>query len=437
MSNTALKYAPDMSFFSAGLEDADPEIFASIKAEHERQQNQIELIASENITSFAVMQAQGSVLTNKYAEGYPGRRYYQGCEHVDAVETLAIERLKELFGAKYANVQANSGSQANQAVYLALLQPHDTILGMSLAAGGHLTHGAVPNQSGKWFNAVQYGVRKDNGLIDFDEVERLAQEHRPKMIVAGASAYPREIDWARFREIADSVGAYLLVDMAHYAGVIAGGAYPNPMPHAHVATSTTHKTLRGPRGGIVLTNDGDIAKKINSAIFPGLQGGPLEHVIAGKAVAFGQALKPEFKAYAQAVVNNARILSDSLIAGGLDIVTGGTDCHIVLVDLRPKKLTGRAADDALERAGITCNKNAVPFDPEKPMVTSGIRLGTPAGTTRGFGSKEWQDIASYILEVLDGLVENGAEGNGDVEKAVSEKVKALCARFPIYESPYA
>jgi glycine hydroxymethyltransferase len=437
MSNTALKYAPDMSFFSAGLEDADPEIFASIKAEHERQQNQIELIASENITSFAVMQAQGSVLTNKYAEGYPGRRYYQGCEHVDAVETLAIERLKELFGAKYANVQANSGSQANQAVYLALLQPHDTILGMSLAAGGHLTHGAVPNQSGTWFNAVQYGVRKDNGLIDFDEVERLAQEHRPKMIVAGASAYPREIDWARFREIADSVGAYLLVDMAHYAGVIAGGAYPNPMPHAHVATSTTHKTLRGPRGGIVLTNDGDIAKKINSAIFPGLQGGPLEHVIAGKAVAFGQALKPEFKAYAQAVVNNARILSDSLIAGGLDIVTGGTDCHIVLVDLRPKKLTGRAADDALERAGITCNKNAVPFDPEKPMVTSGIRLGTPAGTTRGFGPKEWQDIASYILEVLDGLVENGAEGNGDVEKAVSEKVKALCARFPIYESPYA
>jgi len=437
MSNAALKYSPDMSFFTSGLEDTDPEIFASIKAEHERQQNQIELIASENITSFAVMQAQGSVLTNKYAEGYPGRRYYQGCAHVDAVETLAIERLKALFGAGFANVQANSGSQANQAVYLALLQPHDTILGMSLAAGGHLTHGAVPNQSGKWFNAVQYGVRKDDGLIDFDEVERLAHEHRPKMIVAGASAYPREIDWARFREIADSVGAYLLVDMAHYAGVIAGGAYPNPMPHAHVATSTTHKTLRGPRGGIVLTNDADIAKKINSAIFPGLQGGPLEHVIAGKAVAFGQALKPEFKTYAQAVVNNARILSDSLIAGGLDIVTGGTDCHIVLVDLRPKKLTGRAADDALERAGITCNKNAVPFDPEKPMVTSGIRLGTPAGTTRGFGPKEWQDIASYILEVLDGLVANGAEGNDAVEKAVGEKVKALCARFPIYDSPYA
>lgn len=437
MSNTVLKYSPETSFFSSGLEDVDPDVFASINAEHKRQQDQIELIASENITSFAVMQAQGSILTNKYAEGYPGRRYYQGCEHVDVIESLAIERLKELFGAEYANVQPNSGSQANQGVYLALLKPHDTILGMSLASGGHLTHGAKPNQSGKWFNAVQYGVRKDDGLIDFEEVERLAQEYRPKMILAGASAFPREIDWARFRQIADSVDAYLMVDMAHYAGIIAGGAYPNPVPHAHIVTSTTHKTLRGPRGGVILTNDADIAKKINSAIFPGIQGGPLEHVIAGKAVAFGQALKPEFKEYAQAVVYNAKILSQGLVDGGLDIVTGGTDSHIVLVDLRPKGLTGRDADDALERAGITCNKNAVPFDPEKPMVTSGIRLGTPAGTTRGFGPEEWKEIAAYILEVMDGLVANGVDGNGAVEQAVRLKVKGLCDRFPIYESPYA
>ena len=437
MSNTALKYSPDTSFFSASLQDSDPELHNSIAAEHQRQQDQIELIASENITSYAVMQAQGSVLTNKYAEGYPGRRYYQGCAHVDEVETLAIERLKKLFGAEYANVQPNSGSQANQGVYLALLQPNDTILGMSLAAGGHLTHGAKPNQSGKWLNAIQYGVRKEDGLIDFEEVERLAKEYRPKMIVAGASAYPRDIDWARFREIADSIDAYLLVDMAHYAGIIAGGAYSNPVPHAHVVTSTTHKTLRGPRGGIILTNDADIAKKVNSAIFPGLQGGPLEHVIAGKAAAFGQALKPEFKIYAQAVVENAKILSSTLIDGGLDIVTGGTDSHIVLVDLRPKKLTGRDADDALERAGITCNKNSVPFDPEKPMVTSGIRLGTPAGTTRGFGPQEWTEIAGYILEVLDGLVANGVDGNAEVEQTVRTKVKALCARFPIYESPFA
>ncbi|MEC7577078.1 MAG: serine hydroxymethyltransferase, partial [Pseudomonadota bacterium] len=321
--------------------------------------------------------------------------------------------------------------------YTALLAPNDTILGMSLAAGGHLTHGAKPNQSGKWFNAIQYGVRKDDGLIDFEEVERLAKEYRPKMIVAGASAYPRSIDWARFREIADSIDALLMVDMAHYAGIIAGGEYPNPMPHAHVVTSTTHKTLRGPRGGVILTNDADIAKKVNSAIFPGIQGGPLEHVIAGKAVAFGQALKPEFKAYAKAVVENAKILSTALIDGGLDIVTGGTDSHIVLVDLRPKNLTGRDADDALERAGITCNKNAVPFDPQKPMVTSGIRLGTPAGTTRGFGPKEWLEISGYILEVLDGLVENGVDGNGAVEASVKEKVKALCTRFPIYERPFA
>ena len=437
MTNTAIKYAPNTSFFSSGLAESDPAIYSAIAAEHERQQNQIELIASENITSFAVMQAQGSVLTNKYAEGYPGKRYYQGCAHVDEVESLAIERVKELFGAGFANVQPNSGSQANHGVYTALLQPHDTILGMSLAAGGHLTHGAAPNQSGKWFNAIQYGVCKEDGLIDFDEVERLAKEYRPKMIVAGASAYPRVIDWARFRAIADSVEAYLMVDMAHYAGIIAGGAYPNPMPHAHIVTSTTHKTLRGPRGGIILTNDEAIAKKINSAIFPGIQGGPLEHVIAGKAVAFGQALKPEFKEYAKAVVENAKILSTALIDGGLDIVTGGTDSHIVLVDLRPKNLTGRDADDALERAGITCNKNAVPFDPQKPMVTSGVRLGTPAGTTRGFGPKEWLEIAGYILEVLDGLVANGVEGNSAVETAVREKVKGLCARFPIYERPYA
>jgi glycine hydroxymethyltransferase len=437
MTNTALNYTPDASFFSASLEESDTAVFNAITAEHTRQQNQIELIASENIASYAVMQAQGSVLTNKYAEGYPGRRYYQGCAHVDEIETLAIERLKALFGAEYANVQPNSGSQANQAVFLALLEPHDTILGMSLAAGGHLTHGAKPNQSGKWFTPIQYGVRKEDGLIDFDEVERLAKEYRPKMIIAGASAYPRVIDWARFRAIADSVDAYLFVDMAHYAGVIAGGEYPNPMAHAHVVTSTTHKTLRGPRGGIILTNDAAIAKKINSAVFPGLQGGPLEHVIAGKAVAFGQALQPDFKLYAKAMVSNAKILAETLISGGLDIVTGGTDSHLVLVDLRPKKITGRDADDALERAGITCNKNSVPFDPEKPMVTSGIRLGTPAGTTRGFGPVEWKEIGQYILDVVDGLVANGIDGNDGAEQAVRIKVKALCDRFPICEQPFA
>tara|TARA_R110002124_G_scaffold64985_2_gene177805 strand:- start:618283 stop:619596 length:1314 start_codon:yes stop_codon:yes gene_type:complete len=437
MTNTALNYAPDASFFSATLEESDSAVNNAIVAEHKRQQNQIELIASENIASYAVMQAQGSVLTNKYAEGYPGRRYYQGCEHVDEIETLAIERLKTLFGAEYANVQPNSGSQANQGVFLALLEPHDTILGMSLAAGGHLTHGAKPNQSGKLFTSIQYGVRKEDGLIDFDEVERLAKEYRPKMIIAGASAYPRVIDWARFRAIADSVDAYLFVDMAHYAGVIAGGEYPNPMPHAHVVTSTTHKTLRGPRGGVILTNDADIAKKVNSAVFPGLQGGPLMHVIAGKAVAFGQALHPDFKLYAKAMVSNAKILAETLIEGGLDIVTGGTDSHLVLVDLRPKKITGRDADDALERAGITCNKNSVPFDPEKPMVTSGIRLGTPAGTTRGFGPVEWKEIGLYILEVVDGLVANGVDGNSEAEQAVRIKVKALCDRFPICEQPFA
>lgn len=419
-------------FFENYLKQTDPDVYNAISKENERQQDQIELIASENIASRAVIEAQGSVLTNKYAEGYPSKRYYQGCEFVDITESLAIERAKQLFGAGFANVQPHSGAQANQGVFLALLEPGDTILGMSLACGGHLTHGAAPNQSGKWFNAIQYGVRKEDGLLDYDEMEALAREHKPKMIIAGASAYPRVIDWARFRKIADEVGAYLMVDMAHYAGLIAGGSYPSPMSHAHVVTSTTHKTLRGPRGGIILTNDEDLAKKINSAIFPGLQGGPLEHVIAAKAVAFGEALKPEFKGYAQAIVDNAKTLAKVLVDGGLDIVTGGSDSHIVLVDLRPKGLTGKVADEALELAGITCNKNAVPFDPEKPFVTSGIRLGTPAGTTRGFGEAEWTKIGKLILEVLDGVAENGLEGNADVAAKVRAEVKELCAHFPIY-----
>lgn len=434
MSNVARKneYTED-GFFTDSLATSDAVIFNAMQRELVRQQDQIELIASENIASRAVVEAQGSVLTNKYAEGYPGKRYYQGCEFVDIAEQLAIDRACKLFGAKFCNVQPHSGAQANQAVFLALLQPGDTILGLSLAFGGHLTHGAAPNQSGKWFNAIQYETRKEDGLLDYAEIERLAKEHKPRMIIAGASAYPRVIDWKKFREIADSVGAVLFVDMAHYAGLVAGGSYPNPMPHAHVVTTTTHKTLRGPRGGIILTNDEDLAKKINTAVFPGLQGGPLEHVIAAKAVAFGEALQPSFKVYAKAVVENAKILADVLIKGGLDIVTGGTDSHIVLVDLRPKKLTGKAADLALEHAGITCNKNAVPFDPEKPMVTSGIRLGTPAGTTRGFGPSEWQEIGANILEVLDGLAKNGSEGNAAVEQAVRKKVKALCDRFPIYD----
>jgi glycine hydroxymethyltransferase len=419
-------------FFTTNLKDSDQELFAAMQDELGRQQDGIELIASENIVSKAVLDAQGSVLTNKYAEGYPGRRYYGGCEFVDVVEDLARDRAKELFGCKYANVQPNSGSQANQGVFQALLQPGDTILGMSLAAGGHLTHGAAPNQSGKWFNAVQYGVREDDALIDYDEVEALAKEHKPKMIIAGASAYPRVIDFKRFREIADSVGAYLFVDMAHYAGLVAGGSYPSPFPYADVATTTTHKTLRGPRGGMILTNDLDIFKKLNSAIFPGIQGGPLMHVIAGKAACFGEALRPEFKQYAKDVLDNARILADVLIEGGLDIVSGGTDSHIVLVDLRPKNLTGDVTEQALERAGMTCNKNAVPFDPAPPMVTSGVRLGTPAATSRGFGAAEWRQVGEMILEVLDGLVANGPEGNAAVEAAVREKVEALCARFPIY-----
>ncbi len=434
MSNAAqnlTNFAGD-GFFTEDLKSADSEVFETIKGELHRQQEGIELIASENIVSRAVLQAQGSVFTNKYAEGYPGRRYYGGCEFSDVVEDIARNRAKELFGAKYANVQPNSGSQANQGVMMALLQPGDTILGMSLAAGGHLTHGAAPNQSGKWFNAVQYGVRESDSLIDYDEVERLANEHKPKMIVAGASAYPRQIDFKRFREIADSVGAYLFVDMAHYAGLIAAGTYPSPVPHAHVTTTTTHKTLRGPRGGMILTNDLEIFKKLNSAIFPGIQGGPLMHVIAAKAVAYGEALKPEFKTYGKAIIDNARALADVLKAGGCDIVSGGTDSHIVLLDLRPKGLTGKDTEEALERAGMTCNKNAVPFDPAPPMVTSGVRLGTPAATSRGFGVDEFKLVGEYILEVLDGIAENGAENNAAVEQAVKAKVDALCKRFPIY-----
>ena len=420
-------------FYNNSVSVVDPEVKAAIDKEFERQHQYIELIASENMTSAAVMEAQGSVMTNKYAEGYVGKRYYGGCEYVDIVEKLAIERVCALFSAQFGNVQPNSGSQANQGVMQALLQPGDTILGMSLAAGGHLTHGAKPNQSGKWFNAVQYGVREEDSLIDYDEVERLAREHKPKMIIAGASAYPRVIDWARFRAIADDVGAYFMVDMAHYAGLIAGGVYPSPVPHADVVTSTTHKTLRGPRGGVILTNNEEIAKKLNSAIFPGIQGGPLMHVIAGKAVCFGEALKPSFKDYAKATLENAQVLAAAIKAGGLDIVSGGTDSHIVLVDLRPKGVTGNIAEVALENAGMTCNKNAVPFDPEKPMVTSGVRLGSPAGTTRGFGAAEFKQIGEMIVEVIDGLSANGPEGNADLEKAVWNKVQDLCNQFPVYQ----
>ncbi|MBX6368077.1 MAG: serine hydroxymethyltransferase [Rhodospirillales bacterium] len=427
-SSAARAASPADTFFSAALAEVDPALARAIADELGRQQNQIELIASENIVSRAVLEAQGSVLTNKYAEGYPGRRYYGGCEFVDIVERLAIERATSLFQCGFANVQPHSGAQANAAVYFALMQPGDTILGLSLAAGGHLTHGAAPNISGKWFKAVGYGVRREDALIDYDEVERLAREHRPKIIVAGGSAYPRTIDFARFRRIADAVGAFFMVDMAHFAGLVAGGAYPSPMPHAHVVTTTTHKTLRGPRGGMILTNDEEIAKKINSAIFPGTQGGPLMHVIAGKAVALGEALRPEFRAYARAVVENAKVLAATLEGAGLDIVSGGTDSHLMLVDLRPKKLTGKAAEASLERAGITCNKNAIPFDPEKPTVTSGIRLGTPAATTRGFGQAEFRQVGELIAEVLD------APESDVVAKRVRSKVEELCRRFPIYQS---
>ena len=421
-------------FFTRSLKDSDAEIHAAMTGELGRQRHEIELIASENIVSRAVMEAQGSVMTNKYAEGYPGRRYYGGCEFVDVAENLAIERAKDLFGCSFANVQANSGSQANQSVMMALVKPGDTILGMSLDAGGHLTHGAAPNQSGKWFNAIQYGVRKQDDRIDFDQVEELAREHKPKLIIAGGSAYPRQIDFARFRAIADEVGALFHVDMAHFAGLVATGEHPSPFPHAHVATSTTHKTLRGPRGGLVLTNDEDIAKKINSAIFPGIQGGPLMHVIAAKAVAFGEAQTPQFKQYIQSVVTNADVLGKTLQKGGLALVSGGTDTHVLLVDLRPKRVTGKAAEAALGRANITCNKNGVPFDPEKPTITSGIRLGTPAATTRGFGTAEFEQVGEYILEVLDGLAKYGEEANRQVEEAVAEKVIALTARFPIYDT---
>jgi glycine hydroxymethyltransferase len=419
-------------FFTKHLEDADPEVFAAVENELERQQNEIELIASENIVSRAVLDAAGTLLTNKYAEGYPGKRYYGGCQYVDVVEQLAIDRAKRLFNCAFANVQPHSGSQANQSVMLALIKPGDTILGMSLAHGGHLTHGAAPNLSGKWFKAVQYGVRPEDQRIDYDAVEKLAQEHKPALIIAGGSAYPRIIDFVRFRQIADSVGAYLMVDMAHFAGLVAAGLHPSPLPHAHVVTTTTHKTLRGPRAGMVLSNDEEIGKKINSALFPGLQGGPLMHIIAAKAVAFGEALKPSFKLYAQAVIDNAKALGETLVKGGTALVSGGTDTHLMLVDLRPKKLTGKAAEIALGRANITCNKNGVPFDPEKPAVTSGIRLGSPAGTTRGFGIKEFQSIGGMIVEVLDGLAANGDEGNGKVEASVKKRAVELCERYPIY-----
>jgi glycine hydroxymethyltransferase len=419
-------------YFTAPLSETDPDVFASIGRELTRQQNQIELIASENIVSQAVLQAQGSVLTNKYAEGYPGRRYYGGCEFVDETERLAQERAKKLFNCAFANVQPHSGAQANQAVFMALLQPGDTFLGMDLAAGGHLTHGSPANQSGKWFRPVAYTVKKDDGQIDYDQVAELAAREKPKLILAGASAYSRKIDFARFRDIADSVGAWFMVDMAHYAGLVAGGAYPDPLPHAHVVTTTTHKTLRGPRGGMILANDEEIGKKINSAVFPGLQGGPLEHVIAAKAVAFGEALKPEFKLYAKACVDNARALAAVLVQRGLAIVSGGTDSHLMLVDLRPKGVTGKATEIALERTGITCNKNGVPFD-EKPFtITSGVRLGSPATTTRGFGVAEFQKVGHLIADVVDALSESGGEANPAVEAAVREQVLELTRRFPIY-----
>jgi glycine hydroxymethyltransferase len=420
------------SFFSASLADADPQIAEAVALELGRQRDEIELIASENIVSRAVLEAQGSVMTNKYAEGYPGRRYYGGCQFVDIAEQLAIDRAKQLFGCAYANVQANSGSQANQGVFLALLQPGDTFMGLDLAAGGHLTHGSPVNMSGKWFKCVSYGVCVTDQRVDMDAVERLALENKPKLIVAGGSAYARHWDFARFREICDKVGAIFMVDIAHFAGLVAGGSHPSPFPHAHVVTSTTHKTLRGPRGGLILTNDEAISKKINSAIFPGLQGGPLMHVIAAKAVAFKEALDPSFKAYAKAVVDNAQALAGTLKAGGYDLVTGGTDNHLMLVDLRSKKLTGKAAEAALGRAHITCNKNGVPFDPEKPMVTSGVRLGTPAATSRGFGVDEFKTVGALIVETLDGLAKNG-ENNGAVEEAVKAKVHALTKRFPIYQ----
>jgi len=433
MSATSAAGAERAALFSATLADSDPEIAAAIQSELGRQRDEIELIASENIVSRAVLEAQGSVLTNKYAEGYPGRRYYGGCQYVDIAEQLAIDRITRLFGCQFANVQPHSGASANAAVFFALMNPGDTFLGLNLAAGGHLTHGMKINMSGKWFNAVAYNVRPDDHLIDLAEVRKLAQEHKPKIIIAGGSAYPRIIDFKGFREIADEVGAYLFVDMAHFAGLVAGGAHPSPFPHAHVVTTTTHKTLRGPRGGVVLTNDEEIAKKINSAVFPGLQGGPLMHVIAAKAVAFGEALRPSFKTYAKNIVENAKVLSDTLKSAGYAITSGGTDTHLMLVDLRPKRLTGKVSEVALGRAHITCNKNGIPYDPEKPTITSGIRLGTPAGTTRGFGTAEFKQVGEMIAEVLDVLSQKQATEDSLVEGAVREKVKALVGRFPIYQ----
>ena len=422
----------DTGFFTESLASRDPEVFKSVSDELGRQRDEIELIASENIVSLAVLQAQGSVMTNKYAEGYPGKRYYGGCQFVDVAETLAIERAKKLFDCAYANVQPNSGSQMNQAVFLALLKPGETFMGLDLNSGGHLTHGSPVNMSGKWFNVVSYGVRQQDQRLDMDAVREKARAHKPKLIIAGGTAYSRVWDWAAFREIADEVGAYLMVDMAHIAGLVAGGQHPSPLPHAHVVTTTTHKSLRGPRGGMILTNDEEIAKKVNSAVFPGLQGGPLMHVIAAKAVAFGEALRPEFRDYAAQIVKNARAMADELMKGGIDIVSGGTDNHLMLADLRPKKVTGKATEAALGRAHITCNKNGVPFDPEKPFITSGIRLGTPAGTTRGFAEPEFRQIARLIIEVVDGLAAHGDDGNAAVEAKVRAEVKALCDRFPLY-----
>ena len=434
MSGAAVKMqaAAQSPFFATSVAQSDPELYRSIAGELARQQNNIELIASENIVSRAVLEAQGSVLTNKYAEGYPGRRYYGGCEQVDIAESLAIARACQLFNCSYANVQPHSGAQANQAVFFALLQPGDTIMGMSLAAGGHLTHGAPVSQSGKWFKAIAYGVRPDDHRIDMDEVAKLAREHKPKLIVAGGSAYPRIIDFAAFRKIADEVGAYLMVDMAHFAGLVAGGVYPSPVPHAHVTTTTTHKTLRGPRGGMILSNDPELGKKLNSAVFPGLQGGPLMHVIAAKAVMLREALQPEFKQYAKSVVANAQILGATLLKHGFNLVSGGTDSHLLLVDLRPKNLTGKASDKSLEHAGMTCNKNGIPFDPLPPAVTSGVRLGTPAATTRGFGTTEFAQVGELIAEVLDALSKQNSEDNSAAENAVRQRVIALCGKFPIY-----
>jgi glycine hydroxymethyltransferase len=432
MSDARRVAAQDSGFFTTPLSEADPEIYAAIEQEHDRQQDEIELIASENIVSKAVLDAAGTLLTNKYAEGYPGKRYYGGCQYVDVVEQLAIDRAKRLFNCAFANVQPHSGSQANQSVMLALVKPGDTVMGLGLASGGHLTHGAPPNLSGKWFNAVQYGVKPDDHRIDYDEVERLAKEHKPSLIITGGSAYPRVIDFARFRKIADGVGAYFLVDMAHFAGLVAAGLHPSPLPHAHIVTTTTHKTLRGPRAGLVLSNDEEIGKKINSAVFPGLQGGPLMHIIAAKAVAFKEALQPSFKIYIQNVIDNAKALGETLVQGGLALVSGGTDTHVMLVDLRPKKLTGKVAEIALGRAHITCNKNGVPFDPEKPMITSGIRLGSPAGTTRGFGVADFQQIGNMIIEVLDGVAAKGEGGDAAVEAKVKERALELCRSYPIY-----